>query len=159
MAEKSKFEKERHKALTNPNYYEGILQLRDPTPELVDYAIDMILKDKQALVTKQKRIKNGWDWYFTSQKYLQQLGRKLKQAFPGELKISRKLHTQNKVTGKKVYRVTVLFKLLSFGRGTKLEMNGEQYEIIKIAKDRAQVKNTKTGKKEWYDIKKLKSFV
>ena len=140
--------------LPHPEYYEGILQLRTPTQEVVDFVRRKTAKDKKAVIVKEKKAKNGIDMYFSSQKYLRSMGKMLKQRFPGILTISRKLFTVSKITGKRVYRVTVLFRVLPFKRGDVLEVRGETVEIITLDK-KILVKNLKTGKKEVYLVEEL----
>ena len=140
--------------LPHPEYYEGILQLRTPTQEVVDFVRRKTAKDKKAVIVKEKKAKKGIDVYFSSQKYLRSMGKMLKQRFPGILTISRKLFTVSKITGKRVYRVTVLFRVLPFKRGDVLEVRGETVEIITLDK-KILVKNLKTGKKEVYLVEEL----
>jgi len=128
-------------------YYEGILQLRNPSPELLKYVYKRIDKDNQAWISQEKKVKGGIDLYLSSQKYLRQLGKKLKERFPGSLKTSRKLFTVQRGTGKRLYRVTVLFRLYPFKAGSIIEISGEKYKVLRIDKQ-VTIQNTKSGKKE-----------
>ena len=96
----------------NGSYFQGVLQLRNIDPKIMKYVLNDLDKKRKEGVFIQKMVdvKNGADIYLTSQKYLQVLGSKLKKRFGGEVKITRKLFTRNKQTGKNVYRLTVLFK-------------------------------------------------
>lgn len=141
--------KDRH-----PEYFEGILQLRNYTDELLNWVKKRIEKDKKAKIAKVKKAKNGVDLYLSDQHYLQALGKKLKQNFVGILKISQKLFTQDRVTSKLLYRVTVLFKQLPYKKGDKIKFRGEEYEIQHIAAQ-ITVKNLKTGKRKKIKIDEL----
>src|SRR3989344_2668688 len=91
-------------------YFEGILQLRPLNKEILDYVKKQIDKSN-CLISKEFNLKYGTDLYLTSQRFTVSLGRKLKRVFKGEVKISRSLFTTSRFTSKKVYRVTVLFRL------------------------------------------------
>jgi len=86
---------------------ERILRLR--ADDYQKYLTDNSLTDTNA--NKKEYVRNGIDFYLTSQRYAQSLGKKLKKTFKGELKISSKLFTVNRQTSKNVYRVNVLFRL------------------------------------------------
>jgi len=137
------------------DYFEGILQIRNGNNELLDWIYDKIKADKKAKVTKAKKVTNGADLYITDQHYLQNLGRKIQEHQTGILKVSRRLHTQDKVTSRHVYRVTVLFKAVPFKRGDIATVHGEKVQIVYVDK-KAQVKDLKTGAKRFVDLELLK---
>lgn len=95
----------------NPQYFEGILQLRNPNEEVLNFIRNQFKNNEKAWIAKTEGLKTGIDFYVSSNRFLLSLGKKLKKSFKGELKTSRKLHTQNRLTSKRVYRVTVLFRL------------------------------------------------
>lgn len=97
--------------IPHSNYYEAIIQLRPYKDKVVMFIRDQIEKREDVFITKELVLKTGIDFYVTSQKFAVALGRKLKKNFKGELKITRTLYTQNRQTSKKVYRVTILFRL------------------------------------------------
>lgn len=141
--------KDRH-----PEYFEGILQLRNCTDELISWIKKKIKKDKKAKIAKIKKVKNGIDMYISDQHYLQALGKKIKQNFKGILKISKKLHTQERITSKLIYRITVLFKQFPYKKGDIIKYEGDKYKIILI-NSQATLKNIKTGKKEKIKLSNL----
>ena len=95
----------------NPQYFEGILQLRNPNEEVLNFIKNQFKNNKKAWIAKEEELKTGIDIYISSNRFLLALGKRLKKSFKGELKVSRKLHTKNRLTSKQVYRVTVLFRL------------------------------------------------
>ena len=95
----------------NPNYFEGILQIRNPNEECVNLIRNQFKNNEKAWIAKEEKQKNGFDLYISSNSFLLALGKKLKKSFNGTLKTSRKLHTQSRLTSKKLYRVTVCFRL------------------------------------------------
>ncbi len=97
--------------LINPNnYYEGIIQLRPKDP-LLNFAIKKIKERKDVSISRITELKTGVDIYISSRRFAKALGRKLSKSFKGELKYSKTLHKIDRETGKKLYRVTVLFRL------------------------------------------------
>ena len=92
-------------------YYEGILQLRNPNEEVLNFIRNQFKNNSKVWISKQERLKTGIDLYISSNKFLLSLGKKLKKSFKGELKTSRKLHSRDRMTSKNVYRVAVLFRL------------------------------------------------
>lgn len=95
----------------NFQYYEGILQLRNPNKEVINFIGNQFKNNEKVWIAKQQKLKTGIDLYVSSNKFLLVLAKKLKKSFKGELKTSRKLHSRNKLTSKNVYRVTVCFIL------------------------------------------------
>jgi NMD protein affecting ribosome stability and mRNA decay len=128
-------------------YFEGILQLRNPSEELLKYVYRTIDRDNRAWIGQEKKVRGGIDLYLSSQKYIRTLGKKLKERFPGDLKTSRKLFTVQRGTGKRLYRVNVLFRLYPFKVGSDIEMSGEKYKVLRI-ENQITVQNIKSGKKE-----------
>ena len=127
-------------------YFEGILQLRNTNKEVVDFVRKSVDERKDAFISKEKEIKNGIDFYLTSQRFLRALGKKLKNKFNGELKESRKLHTRNRLTSRDVYRVTVLFRLLKFKKWDVVNYKGDKIKIKSIGKLISGI-DVKTGKR------------
>ena len=54
----------------NQDYFEGILQLRNTTDEVLNFAINEIKKDGTSAISKLKEIGDGCDLYVTRQKFL-----------------------------------------------------------------------------------------
>jgi len=141
-----------------PKYFEGKLQLRNPTPEVLKYIRKKIAQDKYVWVAKEKKVRNGIDFWLSSNKFLQDIGAKLKKRFSGVLKKSKKLHTQHKVTSKLLYRGTVLFRCLNYKVGDIIEIDGEKFKIMEISRQ-VRLKNLVTGKKERWDPEVLERHV
>lgn len=131
--------------LPRPNYYQGILQLRNVNEEVLAFIRNQIKKRGDVAITKSARLPNGVDLYITSQKFIRILGKKLKESFGGELKVSSKLHTRNR-QGKDLYRVNVLFRLLKYKKGDIVSVRGEQLRLISIGR-KIFARNLKNGRK------------
>jgi len=131
--------------LPRPDYYQGILQLRDINDEILNFVRNQIKKRGDASITKTMKFDNGVDFYITSQKFIRILGKKLKDSFGGELKISSKLHTKSR-HGKDLYRVNVLFKLSKYKKGDVVSVRGDKVRLLSIGK-KIFARNLKTGNK------------
>ena len=136
------------------DYFEGILQLRNPSNEVIDFAVREIEKKENTFVAKVIKVKNGIDMYVSSQKFLRSIGNRLQRHFGGQLIISTKLHTKNRITSKEVHRVTVLFRTPHFKKGDVIDYRGEKIEIITMQK-KILAKDIKTGKKLNLNFKDL----
>ena len=131
--------------LSRSDYYQGVLQLRDVNDEIVSFVHNQIKKRSDVAITKIVRLSNGFDLYITSQKFIRILGKKLKDSFGGELKVSSKLHTRSK-QGKDLYRVNVLFKFSKHRKGNIVMVRGDKVRLISIGK-KIFGRDLKTGKK------------
>ena len=96
----------------NPGqYYEAVLQLRNPNKEAINCIVNAVEKRKDVFIAKQVKLKTGIDFYISSQRFTKSLGRLLKKSFKGELKESRKLYGFDRQKSKQIYRGTVLFRI------------------------------------------------
>lgn len=130
----------------NKDYFEGVLQLRNPTKEVKEFVLKQVEKTKGVWIAKQKKVAGGVDLYLSSQKFLRGLGEKLKKSFSGDLKSTRKLFTRKRMTSKNVYRVTVMFRLPNFAKGDVVVIGGKEYEVMSIGKQ-CTLKDMSSGKK------------
>jgi NMD protein affecting ribosome stability and mRNA decay len=97
-----------YKAKTN--YYEAIIQLRPYDDEVFDFIIAEVEKREPIFIQRVEKLKTGIDIYISSQAFARRIGVQLRKKFKGEMKITRKLHTQHRLTSKLLYRATVLFR-------------------------------------------------
>ncbi|MFO7710301.1 MAG: NMD3-related protein [Candidatus Woesearchaeota archaeon] len=125
------------------NYYEGILQLRDVSQELLDYCEENIPEE---LVAYVKKAKNGYDFYMQSNKFLSSFAKTLQKEFAGEMKKTATLHTRDTKNNKDLYRLTVLFREYDIRKGDEIEVKGTVYEVLGIHK-KLYLKDTHTKKK------------
>ncbi len=128
-------------------YFEGILQVRDASEEIIDEILQTVKRDARAVVTRIKTVKGGYDLYFSSQHYLRALGKKLQQKCGGTLKVTATLHTRSKM-GKDLYRITVLWRPLPFRKDDLVLVKGEQWRILRID-NQVQLQHPVSGKKMW----------
>lgn len=95
---------------TKNQYYEAIFQLRPKNNEILNFIYECIEKDK-ALISKEIHKKFGVDLYIDKKKTAVNIARKLKKRCSGEIKISKKLYSVDRMTSKRLWRVTVLFRI------------------------------------------------
>lgn len=135
-------------------YYEGILQLRNCTEEVLDFVSRAIAREKDVFIAKEVKTKDGHDLYLSSNKFLKKIGKMLKEKFPGVMKSSSKLYTRDRQSGKRVYRGTILFRMPNFRVGDIGVMKGDEVRIMSINHNVA-VKETKTGRKMQYKFDEI----
>lgn len=140
----------------NPQYFQGILQLRNPTQEIIDFVAKEIEKKKTAWIAKTENQKNGIDLYLSSNRLLKDLGKKLNTKFCGELIESSSLHTKSKQTGKDLYRGCILFRSYNIKKGDTIQIKGNSVKIIAMGKD-ILGKDIKTNKKVHIRFNQLKN--
>lgn len=92
-------------------YYEAILQIRPYNKKVIDFILDEVDKKDGVFISKVDELKEGIDFYINSQKFAKSLSTSLKKKFKGTVKITRSLYGVSRETSKKVYRLTVCFRL------------------------------------------------
>lgn len=145
--------KDRH-----PEYFEGILQLRNISQEVYDWVYDTIERENKSTIAKEKLVTNGYDLYLADQHYLQALGKRLKLRFAGEYEVSKKLHSRDRMTGKTLYRVTVLFRQLPFKVGDIIKTDEGSWKILHFD-NQVRAQDTVSGKKKMFKLHELDRFV
>jgi NMD protein affecting ribosome stability and mRNA decay len=124
-------------------YFEAILQLRDVSQKVIDYAEDEIHRVKLK-VAKTVKVKNGTDYYLSNNSLTRALGKRLKERFGGNNKETASLWGVKK--DREVYRVTVLFRGVPFKKKDIVIYDGEEYKIVSLKKD-IFMQEVNTGKK------------
>jgi len=133
--------------MNNPNqYYEGILQLRNPKKEVIRKIKDLINKRKDVYIAKEEKVRGGIDFYLNDWRYLIEIGNKLQKQFGGDKKISRKLWGMDRLTSKKLYRVIFLLRLPNVKIGDIVMYRGKKVKIKEFRK-KISAADIETGKK------------
>ena len=91
-------------------YFEAILQLRPAKQEVLDFINDFMSRTERLKIAKEITLKTGFDLYLTDWRSTLAMAKQIKKQFHCSLLTSRKLHTQDRMSGKKVYRVTVCLR-------------------------------------------------
>ena len=135
-------------------YFEAVLQMRNPTKEVLQFVEKEVAQQKNVFITKKSEVDRGFDYFLTKNNFARRLGEKLQNKFGGLLKTSAQLFTFEKQTGKKVYRLNVLFKLPSFKKDDLIEFKGEMLKVISVRKD-LHVINLSTKEKRHLPFEEL----
>lgn len=140
----------------NAQYYEGVLQLRNPTEEIINFVKAQIDKEKSEsiFVAKAVDVDKGVDLYLSNNGFLITLGKRLKKHFRGDLVITTRLFTTDRQTSKEVHRVSVKFTPAAIRKGDIIDYKGDKVEILGTGK-KISAKNIKTGKKMMLDFGKI----
>ena len=135
----------------HPLYFEGTFQLREPTQEVVDYLEDLLLSKKDVVrVSRTEEVTNGFDFYLSSKTVLMQIGKILYRRFGGELKVSNRLFSRDRMTSKEIYRITVMYRPARFKIGSIVNAKGHELKVEMIKKNQVLGKDVKTGEKIWF---------
>lgn len=101
-----------NKITKHENYFEAVIQIRDPTDELINLINNQLKKNPDVFISNVFAQKDGFDIYISSQRFARNLGNKMKRAFrDSELKMTRSIYSRNRQTSKDIYRVTVMFRI------------------------------------------------
>lgn len=96
---------------TNNQYYEAILQLRPYDKNIYNFVLSEIENYKNVFITQTEIKKYGIDLRLTSARFVEDIAKKLKRKFGGDIIKSKKLYGFSRTKGKIVYRLTVCFRL------------------------------------------------
>jgi NMD protein affecting ribosome stability and mRNA decay len=137
------------------SYFEAVLQLRDVSQEVVDFAEDEIGRLKMH-VADVITLKNGYDYKLSDNTLARRIGKNLQTKFGGKIEETSSLWGVKK--DREVYRVTVLFRGVPFKKGDLVIYQGEEYKVKILGKD-MMLQNTKNGKKvhvKYKDMREVK---
>jgi NMD protein affecting ribosome stability and mRNA decay len=140
----------------SPKYFEGVLQLRDPSEEVLDFVHNSIQNRPDVWIAKTKKYKNGIDLYLSSNKFLAEIAKKLKDSFSGDLIRSNTLFSENRQTSKQLFRGCFLFRYHNVIKGQILTLRGKQIQIIAIGRE-ILGKDMETNRKVHIKFSQLKN--
>ena len=150
--EKKKKKKQKKVISRHPLYFEAILQLRNPDKKVLNL-VKVEIERKEIGVAKVEKVRNGYDYYLADQRFAQQVGKLLKRKFSVILKVTAKLYSVSRQTGKQIFRVTVLYRRPSFKVGDVVVVKGEKMRIKSMGKEVVGI--LESGKKVKYKFKDL----
>lgn len=153
-------------------YYETVIQFRADKRELTneekhtaDNIVTNILskqykKDKLAVLQEKAQLKEGYDYYIGSYKSGKKVLNGLKNHFGGIVKESPRLISEDKSSGKKLYRVWISIRIPLYNLGDIIEYNGKIGQVIDINSDKTlfcEIDTLKNFSVSWshYDDVKL----
>ena len=128
------------------DYFEGTLQLRNVNENIIMF-VKKYFKKNSVFISKENKVRNGYDLTVTDKKKLQTLGSMLQKNHGGILKITAKHFSQDRQTSKFVYRVNAFYEAPDYKIGDVISVEKKVILIHKISKtiqglDLRQNKNT-----------------
>ena len=148
-------------------YYETVIQFRADNREIKseEYAkADKIVArtlDKQAKVDKLAycpqvaKLKEGYDYYIGSFKTGRTVAENLKDEFGGVIKESPRLISEDKSTGKGLYRIWISVRIPEFENNDIIEFEDRIIQVSDIDKNRVVGIDIKTNKKHNIPLKNM----
>ncbi len=133
-------------------YFEAIMQLREVSPQVLEFAFEEIQR-AGVHIAKKVKAKKGLDLYLSDNDFARALGRKLQLQFGGNCQITASIYGRK--DGKEIYRTTVLFRGINFRKGDMVEYKGDQYNVKALGKEML-LQDAKTGRKVHVKYKEMK---
>lgn len=148
-------------------YYESVVQFRadsreikkeeyEMANEIVARTLDKQVKvDKLAYCPQIAKLKEGYDYYIGSLKTGRKIAENLKEEFGGIIKESPRLISEDKSTGKGLYRIWISIRIPEFEIGDFIEYDGKIIQVNDIAKNIVVGNDIKTNKKQNIPLKNI----
>jgi len=136
-------------------YYEAIIQLRLVDEEFCYLVEKACMKDK-IYIAKAMDVRNGYDYYVGDNRWAMNFGKHLQKTYGGELQFTRSLFSER--DGKKMWRVTVLYRQMPFKKGDRVVYNGEEWDVISMVKGimlKSGNQRVKVDYKEYTRVRKV----
>jgi 60S ribosomal export protein NMD3 len=140
-------------------YYEAVVQFRADDRELLESEIektDRIVektlnnrldRDKLAYLVQKSTLKEGIDYYIGSYKSSRKVVEAIQENFGGIIKESPRLISQDKSTGKGLYRIWISIRLPKFKKGDFIRYKNEDSAIEAVDGKRILIKELSTLEK------------
>ncbi len=142
------------------NYFEAIIQLRgldgldeDQVYELLDSIRDQTfevgIKDPNVFITKEEKVRGGWDIYMGEKAFAKNLSMKFHSRYGGEMKSTSSLYGRK--DGRDLYRNTYLVRFPGFLLGDYLVMEDGPKQITKILSKNVGLRDLGSGQMSTMD--------
>ncbi len=117
-------------------YFEGVLQLRNPHDEVINYVRNEVMrnKDRGAFITKEVMHKKGMDFYISKQHFIQNLAKGIQKKFGGKVNVNPELFSRDKQKSRDLYRMNILVELPLFKKGDIVKIDKSIINIKKMGK-------------------------
>ena len=133
------------------SYYESIIQIRsfsrkyspiidDAVKTVNDYLSTEKLRGKNPFISKQQRLKEGFDLFLGSKSDGEKIARMMHDKYFSELVQNKKL--AGRTEGYDLYRYTYLLRIMDLPRGAILQKRGEKFVLLSITGDGITLMNT-----------------
>lgn len=125
------------KVKDNPQrYFEGILQLRNPKDDVVDFVYRYVKKysKRGVYIAKEQSMGSGTDYYISSKKFLRTLANRLHDEFGGFVLLNERLFSRDRMKSRDIFRLNVLFVVPNFAKGDIIELDNKLVCVKNISK-------------------------
>jgi nonsense-mediated mRNA decay protein 3 len=151
-------------------YYETVIQFRADKREIkseeyakADEIVERTLhkqskSDKLAYCPQIAKLKEGYDYYIGSFKSGHKVAEALKEEFGGIIKESPRLISEDKSTGKGLYRVWISVRIPEFELNDFIKFEGKILQVQSISKNSVVGTDISTGKKHNIPMKNMESI-
>ncbi|WP_407415143.1 60S ribosomal export protein NMD3 [Methanobrevibacter sp.] len=151
-------------------YYEAVIQLRADKREIkseeyskADEIVERTLikqskSDKLAYCPQIAKLKEGYDYYIGSLKSARKVVEALKEEFGGTIKESPRLISEDKSTGKGLYRIWISIRIPEFETDDFVKYEGKIIQIKGIDKNRVVGEDILTNKKQNIPMKNIEDI-
>lgn len=151
-------------------YYEAVIQFRadsreikkeeyDKADEIVGRTLDKQAKvDKLAYCPQIAKLKEGYDYYIGSLKTGRKVAEALKEEFGGVIKESPRLISEDKSTGKGLYRIWISVRIPEFEVKDIVKYEDKIIQVTDIDKNRVVGTDIKTNKKQNIPLKNMEDI-
>lgn len=151
-------------------YYEAVIQFRADNREIkseeYDKADEIVARtlekqsevDKLAYCPQISKLKEGCDYYIGSFKTANKVTNALKEEFGGTIKESPRLISEDKSTGKGLYRTWISIRIPEFEADDFIEFEDKTIQVKDIGKNRITGKDIKTNKRHNIPLKNMEDI-
>lgn len=151
-------------------YYEAVVQFRADNREIkseeyakADEVVERTLvkqskKDKLAYCPQIAKLKEGYDYYIGSLKTGRKVAENLKEEFGGIIKESPRLISEDKSTGKGLYRIWISIRIPEFEINDFIKYENRIMHVKDIDKNRVVGADISTNKKHTVPLKNMEDI-
>ena len=151
-------------------YYEAVIQFRADSRDIkkeeyekADEVVERTLikqskKDKLAYCPQIAKLKEGYDYYIGSLKTGRKVAEALKDEFGGTIKESPRLISEDKSTGKGLYRIWISVRIPEFELGDIIRYENKLLQVNDIDKNRETCTDIKDSKKHSIPLKHMEEI-
>ena len=151
-------------------YYEAVIQFRADSRDIkkeeyekADEVVEKTLikqskKDKLAYCPQIAKLKEGYDYYIGSLKTGRKVAEALKDEFGGTIKESPRLISEDKSTGKGLYRIWISVRIPEFELGDIIRYENKLLQVNDIDKNRVTCTDIKDSKKHSIPLKHMEEI-
>ena len=151
-------------------YYEAVIQFRADSRDIkkeeyekADEVVERTLikqskKDKLAYCPQIAKLKEGYDYYIGSLKTGRKVAEALKDEFGGTIKESPRLISEDKSTGKGLYRIWISVRIPEFELGDIIRYENKLLQVNDIDKNRVTCTDIKDSKKHSIPLKHMEEI-